>query len=390
MTTLETMYAPQVNSPTTSTVGNISSSATSVTVLDASVLPAPPMLLVLGGDTEHAETVLATAKNSNTLTITRAVEGTARAWEGGTAVGRLFTAKDLRDVQNNISALNTGKAESSAVPTASTSTPNMDGTGSAGSGTTYARGNHVHPTDTTRQAKITASGILKGNGSGGVTAATSGTDYALPSSVPTASTSTPQMDGAGSYGSGTSYARSNHVHPTDTSRQAKITANGLLKGDGSGGVTAATAGTDYQAPLTAGTDYATPASVAACIPSSEKGANSGVATLDAYGKVMADQATSQIINVPSDIVLSASHNKAFLFCQTSNVTITIPTGLPAGFEVTIYRWQNSYTVTLACASTVITVNGDSTNKTISKQFGAVWLKRVSAASDAFVLLGDYA
>lgn len=41
-------------------------------------------------------------------------------------------------------------------------------------------------------------------------------------------------------------------------KQASITASGILKGDGQGGVTAATAGTDYQAPLTAGTDYATP------------------------------------------------------------------------------------------------------------------------------------
>jgi len=32
-------------------------------------------------------------------------------------------------------------------------------------------------------------------------------------------------------------------------KQAKITATGILKGDGAGGVTAATAGTDYQAPL---------------------------------------------------------------------------------------------------------------------------------------------
>ena len=72
---------------------------------------------------------------------------------------------------------------------------------------------------------------------------------ALPSSttIPTASTTNPSMDGTASYGSGTSYARSNHVHPTDTSRQAKITASGLLKGDGSGGVSAATAGTDYAA-----------------------------------------------------------------------------------------------------------------------------------------------
>lgn len=39
--------------------------------------------------------------------------------------------------------------------------------------------------------------------------------------VPTASTTNPSMDGTASYGSGTSYARSNHVHPTDTSRAAK-------------------------------------------------------------------------------------------------------------------------------------------------------------------------
>ena len=31
----------------------------------------------------------------------------------------------------------------------------------------------------------------------------------------------------------------------DASRQAKITANGLLKGDGNGGVSAAVSGTDY-------------------------------------------------------------------------------------------------------------------------------------------------
>lgn len=45
-------------------------------------------------------------------------------------------------------------------------------------------------------------------------------------------------------------------------KQDEITANGILKGDGQGGVSAATPGTDYQAPLTAGTDYATPAQLA--------------------------------------------------------------------------------------------------------------------------------
>lgn len=47
----------------------------------------------------------------------------------------------------------------------------------------------------------------------------------------------------------------------DGGKQAKITASGILKGDGSGGVSAAVAGTDYQAPLVAGTDYATPAMI---------------------------------------------------------------------------------------------------------------------------------
>ena len=383
MTTLGTMYAPQVNSPTTSTVGNISSSATSVTVLDASVLPAPPMLLVLGGDTENAETVLATAKSSNTLTITRAVEGTARAWEGGTAVGRLFTAKDLQTVQDNITALNTGKAESSAVPTASTSTPAMDGSGSYGSGTTYARGNHVHPTDTSRQAKITASGILKGDGSGGVTAATSGTDYALPSSVPTASTTNPSMDGTASYGSGTSYARSNHVHPTDTSRQAKITASGLLKGDGNGGVSAATAGTDYQAPLTAGTDYATPASVEARIPSSEKGANSGVASLDSYGKVNAAQTSARIVSKSAAYTLQSS-DAGCLLAVTGTTTITIPSTLPLGTEIEIMNYGTG-TVTVAAASGV-TLNGASAgSKTIAEQYTSAVLKAITAT--AWVIQG---
>lgn len=37
-------------------------------------------------------------------------------------------------------------------------------------------------------------------------------------SIPAASTTTPSMDGSASYGSGTTWARADHVHPTDTSR----------------------------------------------------------------------------------------------------------------------------------------------------------------------------
>lgn len=46
---------------------------------------------------------------------------------------------------------------------------------------------------------------------------------ALVREVPIASTSMPLMDGTASYGSGNSYARGNHRHPTDTTRQEALT-----------------------------------------------------------------------------------------------------------------------------------------------------------------------
>jgi len=49
---------------------------------------------------------------------------------------------------------------------------------------------------------------------------------------PTASTTAPSMDGTASYGSGTSYARSNHVHPTDTSRAASSHDHGSITNAG--------------------------------------------------------------------------------------------------------------------------------------------------------------
>lgn len=383
MTTLATMYPPQALSPATTTSGAVTTSSTTVTVLNGSVLPDAPNLLTFGGETENPETVLMTAKNGDTLTIQRAVQGSARAWPAGSTIARLFTAKDLLDLQSNITALLNGKAEAGDVPTPSTSTPAKDGTGSAGSGTTYARGNHVHPTDDTRQAKITASGLLKGDGQGGVAAAAAGTDYALPSAIPSAYTSTPNMDGTGSAGTGTAYARGDHVHPTDTSRQAKITANGLLKGDGQGGVSAAVAGTDYQTPLTAGTDYATPAAVAACIPSSEKGANSGVASLDSYGKVTAAQTSARIVSKSAAYTLQSS-DAGCLLAVTGTTTITIPSTLPLGTEIEIMNYGTG-TVTVAAASGV-TLNGTSAgSKQITEQYTSAVIKAITAT--AWVIQG---
>ena len=82
-----------------------------------------------------------------------------------------------------------------------------------------------------KQDTITASGIIKGDGQGGVSAATPGTDYQAPltagtdyatpamiPTVPSAYTSNPAMDGTASPGSSGAWARGDHVHPSDTSR----------------------------------------------------------------------------------------------------------------------------------------------------------------------------
>ena len=105
-----------------------------------------------------------------------------------------------------------GEPGSSAGLDPYTSNPaDLAASASPGSSDKYSRGDHVHKlpsaSDVGAQATITATGILKGAGSGSVSAATAGTDY-----------------------------------------QSAITASGILKGYGNGFVATAVAGTDYQAP----------------------------------------------------------------------------------------------------------------------------------------------
>lgn len=58
----------------------------------------------------------------------------------------------------------TGISGAPAVPAASSTTPAMDGTAAVGTGTTYARADHVHPSDTSRlSATAAAGGDLTGN-----------------------------------------------------------------------------------------------------------------------------------------------------------------------------------------------------------------------------------
>lgn len=101
-----------------------------------------------------------------------------------------------------------------------------------------------------------------------------------------ATTTTPLMDGTAAVGTETAFARGDHRHPTDTSRQAVISDLATIRSGASAGATA------YQKPSTgipesdlaqAVKDKLTAASNA--IPSSEKGVPGGVVDLDENGLI---------------------------------------------------------------------------------------------------------
>lgn len=103
------LYAAQTNSPATELYGDIDASSTTIYVKDGSVLPSEvPYLLTLGFDASSSETVLVTRQNGDELTVTRGVDGAALSWVANTKCARMFTAKDLNDVQANLATLGDG------------------------------------------------------------------------------------------------------------------------------------------------------------------------------------------------------------------------------------------------------------------------------------------
>lgn len=142
-----------------------------------------------------------------------------------------------------------------SVPSAYASNPAMDGTASPGSSTAWARGDHVHPHDSTKadvsaiptktsdltndSGFITSAPVTSVNSQTGAVSLTASDVGALPisttiptktsdltndsgfitaSAVPDPSSAAPAMDGTAAAGSSTDYARADHVHPSDTNK----------------------------------------------------------------------------------------------------------------------------------------------------------------------------
>jgi hypothetical protein len=109
--TLEPMFAGIANSPATELTQDINATDATFEVSDGNVFPAPPNLAVIGTD-ENAETILYGAKSGNVLSsITRGVQGAARAWHTGDTIARNWTEKDHAALRANITSLNSGKLE---------------------------------------------------------------------------------------------------------------------------------------------------------------------------------------------------------------------------------------------------------------------------------------
>lgn len=122
--------------------------------------------------------------------------------------------KELEEKVNNI----VGGA------TPATNTPNMDGVGSPGSSISYSRGDHTHPTDTSRASVADLNALDN----------TVYNNYVeLNGSINTVdakiafSSAAPQVDGVASPGSSAYQARADHVHPTDTSRASQTQVDTL-------------------------------------------------------------------------------------------------------------------------------------------------------------------
>jgi hypothetical protein len=185
---------------------------------------------------------------------------------GAAATSHTHTASNITDFNTS--------ADARVQAAIATATPAMNGTAAVGTGTKWAKEDHVHPTDTSRAplASPTFTGTvtiptLAGTNatfSGGVTAVSisarsyQGLDLSSVGAAPLASptftgtvtvptlsvtstitgtgfttsadarvqaaiaTATPTMNGTAAVGTGTKWAKEDHVHPTDTSRAASV------------------------------------------------------------------------------------------------------------------------------------------------------------------------
>lgn len=138
------------------------------------------------------------------------------------------------DVQEAIDELESNKADNNDIPTAYTNNPEMNGTASAGTSSSWAKGDHVHPTDTSRaSANDLTNHINNTSNPHNVTASQVG----LGSVVNTGDSATPVSGGTTKFTTGGAYIelnkKANKVSSPTNGNFVGMDSNGNLTNSGS-------------------------------------------------------------------------------------------------------------------------------------------------------------
>ncbi len=420
------MYPAQANSPSTTTMGEISATDTSVTVADASILPSVPFLLTLGYDKSASETVIVTNKVGNVLTITRGADGSALLWVSGTKAARIFTAKDLNDIQANITSLNTDKEDAisgvdpKTTPIDADAVPVVDSADdSKTKKTTWANIKATLKTyfDSLYPAKVsgTTGNIVTFGSSGAIAdSGTDPTDFAAATHASQHATAGGDAISPSSIGAlGTSgNASSTTAAFTAAGTLANITTGETLAtlfgklakwytsfgnaawkstGTGSGDVATGDHTHSTYAPLASPTLTGTPAA-----PTATAGTNTTQLATTAFvstavSTALASAPLLQAATLSTSATLALSHaNKCLWLTNSAAATITVPANdtvsFPTGTQIVITR-ASTGTVTLAAASGV-TINSKDAKLSVDGQYAAVTLLKVD--TNGWILWGALA
>ena len=175
-----------LNKPTLATV------ATSGSYADLSSKPTIPAAQIQSDWNEANTALLDYIKNKPSIPAAQVQTD----WNASTGMGVLLNKPTLATVATSGSY--NDLSNQPTIPTASSATPNMDGTGAAGSSGTFARGDHTHPTDTSRQAALGFTPESVANKStDGTFAANSDTNYPSQKAAKTYISTHGQTDGQG-------------------------------------------------------------------------------------------------------------------------------------------------------------------------------------------------
>lgn len=227
------------------------------------------------------------------------------------------------------------------------------------------------------------------------------TGYALTSNVPVASSTTPaSVSTAGAVGTGSTFARADHVHALPTTAvtagsYGSASSVATFTVDGYGRLTAATttAIAITSAAVSGLAASATTDTTNASNISSGTLANARLASSvlrNDQGVACNDQLISRFsgntIAVTGNLTLSATHNGAVLVSTSATaLNITVPTGLPTGFNCTIVQ-DGAGQVTVVASST--TINGRNGLKTAAQH--AVIAIVPTTTANAYKVTGDTA